>query len=192
MTHRGILAARFGLIAGLICSTFGAALAATNGPVTLDFTPFGMAHVVNASMQLAPADRLFGRYQMSVVGIGNAISRYDGTTRLDDGPIAYAIVAIRDWEKRFPRDPWIARDLLYMQRVYERSHTGEGLTYAQHVAKWLQTDYPGTEYATLSGGELVKGEAPPERPNSDASRPHDLLQSLLRTVLLTAAKANTI
>jgi hypothetical protein len=143
-------------------------------------------------MQLAPADRLFGRYQMSVVGIGNAISRYDGTTRLDDGPIAYAIVAIRDWEQRFPRDPWIARDLLYMQRVYERSRTGEGVTYAQHVATWLQTDYPATEYAALSGRELVRGEAPAEQPNSDASRRQDRLGSLLQTLLLAAARAGTI
>jgi hypothetical protein len=192
MTHRGISAASFGLIACFVCSTFGAAFAATNGPVTLDFTPFGTAHVASASMQLAPADRLFGRYQMSVVGIGNAISRYDGTTRLDDGPIAYAVVAIRDWEKRFPRDPWIARDLLYMQRVYERSHTGEGFTYAQHVAAWLQTDYPATEYAALSGRELVKSEAPPEQPNSDASHRQDGLRSLLQTLLLTAAKARSI
>ena len=186
MAHRGILVACF------VCSTFGAASAATNGPVTLDFTPFGAAHVANASTQLAPADRLFGRYQMSVVGIGNAISRYDGTTRLDDGPIAYAVVAIRDWEKRFPRDPWIPRDLLYMQRVYERSHTGEGLTYAQHVAAWLQTDYPATEYAALSGRELVEVAAPPEQANSDASRRRDRLRSLLQTLLLTAAKANAI
>jgi hypothetical protein len=190
MTDRRISAASSGLIACFVCSAFGAAVAATNGPVTLDFTPFGSAHAANAAMQLAPADRLFGRYQMSVIGIANAISHYDGTTRLDDGPIAYAIVAIRDWEKRFPRDPWIARDLFYMQRVYERAHTGEGFAYAQHVATWVQTDYPRTEYATLSGGELVKSETSPEQLNSDASRRRDVLQSLLRTVLLTATKSN--
>jgi hypothetical protein len=139
-----------------VCSTFGAALAASNGPVTLDFTPFGPAYVANGSTLLAPADTSFGRYPMSVSGIENAIRRYDGTAQLDDGPIAYAIVAIRDWETRFPRDPWIARELLYVQRVYEHANTGEGLSYAHHIATWVQTDYPSTEYARLSSSELAK------------------------------------
>ena len=129
-----------------------------------------MAHVASASSRLAPIDTSFGHYPLSVTGILNAIRRYDGTTRLDDGPIAYAIVAIRDWETRFPRDPWIPRELLYMQRVYEHARTGEGLGYAQRVAAWVQTDYPATEYARLSRIELAKSDAP-EEPQKRAMAP---------------------
>ena len=164
MVFRGILIACF------VCSAFGAALSETSGPVTLDFTPFGVAHVASASSRLAPIDTSFGHYPLSVTGILNAIRRYDGTTRLDDGPIAYAIVAIRDWETRFPRDPWITRELLYMQRVYEHARTGEGLGYAQRVAAWVQTDYPATEYARLSRIELAKSDAP-EEPQKRAMAP---------------------
>ena len=160
MAYRSVLTACF------VCSAFGAALAATSGPVTLDFTPFGVAHVASASARLAPIDTSFGHYPLSVTGIHNAIRRYDGTTRLDDGPIAYAIVAIRDWETRFPRDPWIPRELLYIQRVYEHAHTDEGLGYAQRVAAWLETDYPATEYAGLSRTELAKFEPPGEPPKA--------------------------
>jgi hypothetical protein len=168
MMRRGVLVACF------VCSTFGAAIGAANGPVTLDFTPLGGVHAANATTALAPADVSFGQYPMSVTGIQNAIHRYDGTSQLDDGPIAYAIVAIRDWESKYPRDPWIARDLLYFQRLYQHAHTDEGIAYARHVAKWLQSDYPGTEFATLSGRELAKAEPPvdtPAEPPKPASAP---------------------
>jgi hypothetical protein len=156
MVRRCILTACF------VCSTLTAGVAASNGPVTLDFDPFGAAHVANAPLQLAPADISFGQYPMSVTGIENAIHRYDGTTHLDDGPIAYAIVAIRDWETRFPRDPWIPRDLLYMQRVYEHARTEEGRAYAEHVAAWLEADYPQTEFARQSRMEFAKFRAASE------------------------------
>jgi len=149
------------LIACFAC-TFGAALAATDGPVALDFTPLGTGHASNASTQLAPADEGFGKYQMSVSGIENAIHHNDGTQRLDDGPIAYAIVALRDLESRFPQDPAIARDLFYMQRVYEHARTYEGFGYAQRIAKWLRTDYPESKYATWSGWDLMRIGAPPQ------------------------------
>jgi hypothetical protein len=158
------------LVACFVCSTFGAAIGEPNGPVTLDFTPLGGAHAASASTALAPADVSFGHYPMSVTGIENAIHRYDGTSNLDDGPVAYAIVAIRDWESKYPRDPWIARDLLSVQRLYQHAHTDEGLAYARHVANWLQTDYPDTQYAGLSGRELAKAE-PPAEPPKPASAP---------------------
>ena len=108
----------------------------------LDFTPFGMAHAVNASMQLAPADRLFGRYQMSVVGIGNAISRYDGTTRLDDGPIAYAIVAIRDWEKCFPRTRG-SRATCFICSASTNARTLARVLLMRSTSQMVTADYPG-------------------------------------------------
>lgn len=128
-------------MACFVCCTAGA-FAHTAGPVALDFSPLGGHAAEKAG--LAPADISFGVYPMSVIGIENAIRRYDGTSRLDDGPIAYAVLAIRDWETRFPHDPGIARSLLYLQRAYEHAGTAEGLEYARRTATWLQTDYPAT------------------------------------------------
>jgi hypothetical protein len=103
-------------------------------------------------------DSSFGAYPMSVFGIASAIHRYDGTKRLDDGPIAYAIVAIRDWEHRYPNDPWIARELLAMQRLYEHAHTERGKACERAVAVWLEHDYPASIFASSSRNDLVKSK----------------------------------
>jgi hypothetical protein len=124
-----------------------------NGPVRLDFSPLG-SDAAAANRKLAPMDLSFGIYPMSVLGIMSAIKRYDGTTRLDDGPIAYAIVAIRDWERRYPNDPWVARELLAMQHVYKHARTSEGERYAHEIAKWLQADYAATKFAHESRSEI--------------------------------------
>jgi hypothetical protein len=156
MTHRIVLIACF------FCSTVAGAVAATNGPVSLDFAPLGVERASDAVADMAPADVSFGQYPMSVTGIENAIHRYDGTSRLDDGPIAYAVVAIRDWERRYPRDPWIPRVLFAMQRVYEHAGTSEGHAYAERIATWLETDYPTTEYADRSRAEFGRPAADPK------------------------------
>ena len=128
------------------------AFARATGPVTLDFTPLGAPATVGGAS--APMDMTFGIYPMSVFRIAQAIHRYDGTKRLDDGPIAYAIVAIRDWERRYPNDPWIPRELLAMQRVYEHAHTAEGTAYERSVATWLENDYPSSAFAGSSRRDL--------------------------------------
>jgi hypothetical protein len=129
------------------------AFPAENGPVALDFSPIAPS-AASAGEKLAPMDLSFGIYPMSVLGIMSAIKRYDGTTRLDDGPIAYAIVAIRDWERRYPNDPWVARELLAMQHVYKHARTSEGERYAHEIAKWLQADYAATKFAHESRSEI--------------------------------------
>jgi hypothetical protein len=134
------------LLAWLLAATISAA-AHEDGPVALDFTPLGTAAEVTGAS--APMDVSFGIYPMSILGIESAIHRYDGTRSLDDGPIAYAIPAIRDWEHRFPHDPWIARELLSMERVYAHARTDEGDRYARAVAVWLERDYPHSHYTTL-------------------------------------------
>jgi hypothetical protein len=121
--------------------------------VALDFSPLGTARANGA---VAPMDRSFGTYPMSVFGIAHAIHRYDGTKHLDAGPIAYAILAIRDWEHRFPSDPWIARELLAMQRVYEHAKTPEGAHYEHAVALWIENDYPSSAFARASRADLAR------------------------------------
>ena len=64
----------------------------------------------------------------------------------------------------FHADPWIARDLFSLQRVYERSRTPGAFDYAQRVARWLRTDYPDAEYTRMSGFEIAcmtRGGCPP-------------------------------
>jgi len=103
---------------------------------------------------LAPADEYFGHYRLSVLGIANSIR--DSGNRIDegnvgptlDGPLMFATDAIRAWEKQYPRDPWIARDLFAMQVVYLRVRSPRGLDLARSTEAWLVADYPNTREAT--------------------------------------------
>ena len=122
-------------------------------PIELDFSPLGPS--VAAEGSSAPADVSFGSYPLSILGIENAIRRADarvqayarGAERVDVGPVAYSVVAIRDWERRYPRDPWIPKELLSLCRFYEHVGTSDALETASHAAAWLHHDYPQSPYA---------------------------------------------
>jgi len=57
------------------------------------------------------------------------------------------VLAIRDWEHRYPRDPWIPENLFALERVYLHAGTDEGREYAGRVTVWLLQDYPQSVYA---------------------------------------------
>jgi hypothetical protein len=119
---------------------------------------------------LAPADEYFGHARMSVLGIANTIR--DAGARLAegapppsmvDGPLSFVADAIRDWERQFPRDPWIARDLYALETVYLRAHTAEAFALARATENWLIRDYPdarATRDARLALGDLPDEEGP--------------------------------
>jgi hypothetical protein len=109
---------------------------------------------------LAPADEYFGRYGLSVLGIANTL--HDADARLQsgatpasilNGPLAFAGDAIAAWQHKYPADPWIAKDLLALERVY--LHAPGGAQRARETAAWLGRDYPATEYAMLGREELA-------------------------------------
>ena len=111
---------------------------------------------------LAPADEYFGHYRLSVLGIANTIR--DSGTRMDegkaaamiDGPLAFATDAIRAWERQFPRDPWIARDLFALQLVYLHARTPRGNELARSTEAWLVADYPNSQEAADGRGALAE------------------------------------
>jgi len=130
-------------------------------PIALDFTPLGSQ--VNPHGPEAPADVSFGVYPLSVFGIENAIKRADaraddyanGVERFDVGPIAYSVVAIRDWERRYPSDPWIPKELLGLCRFYVHVGTSDARDAATHAADWLRHDYPSSAYARAADDTLA-------------------------------------
>ena len=98
--------------------------------------------------QLAPADAYFGRFQLSVLGIANAIR--DAEAKLDaggdasaaiEGPLAFASDAIADWEARYPHDPWIAKDRLALDRAYRKARGEKEMTAWERFAA-LRAGYP--------------------------------------------------
>ncbi len=92
---------------------------------------------------LAPADEYFGRMKMSILGISNTIK--DAGLHLDQGADSMAVIdglaltedAIRDWQRRYPRDPWITRSLNALRAVYAKVPTERGAACARRVAIWL-------------------------------------------------------
>ena len=133
----------------------GNAFADERSAVNLDFTPLGEHVVSTAAGTAAPADVNFGSFPLSVLGIENTIRTAEtlvpdyarGTRRVDDGPIAYAVVAIRDWEHKYPSDPWIAKDILALAKFYTHVGTSQARDCAERAAHWVAHDYPKTAYA---------------------------------------------
>jgi hypothetical protein len=111
---------------------------------------------------LAPADEYFGRFNLSILGIANSIR--DAGNRIDggadpramlDGPLYFATDALHDWEKKYPGDPWIPKDMLALESVYLRVLTGDGAKLAAQTEAWLAADYPDSAYAAQGRGQLA-------------------------------------
>jgi hypothetical protein len=116
---------------------------------------------------LAPADEYFGRFNLSILGIANTIR--DAGARIDagadprgmiDGPLSFVTDAVRDWEQKYPTDPWIAKDLFALETVYLRVASDDGVRLAAQTETWLIGDYPNSAYAAQARGALADAPAP--------------------------------
>jgi hypothetical protein len=131
---------------------------------------FGMlapAMAQDSQRGLAPADEYFGHYNLSVLGIANTIR--DADVRLDgggdahamlSGPLSFVSDAIKDWEQKYPSDPWIAKDLLALEAVYLHVPTDDGFRLASQTEAWLIADYPDTDYASRGRSQLADNRIP--------------------------------
>ncbi len=115
---------------------------------------------------LAPADEYFGRFNLSVLGIANTIR--DAGARVDSGadprsmlsgPLSFVTDAVKDWEQKYPADPWIAKDLLALETVYLRVPTDDGFRLASQTEAWLIADYPKTNEAAKARVQLASYRA---------------------------------
>ncbi|HYZ16419.1 MAG TPA: hypothetical protein VE591_08445 [Candidatus Acidoferrum sp.] len=110
---------------------------------------------------LAPADEYFGHARLSVLGIANTIRdvgkriEEGGNPRaLIDGPLWFASDAIASWERAYPKDPWIAKDLLGLEVVYALIPTAQGRELVSRTEAWLVRDYPDAP-AALEGRRVL-------------------------------------
>ena len=83
--------------------------------------------------QLAPADEYFGRLKMSILGIRNELQLL--TVRLEDpradgnALISQALFvedAVRDWDRKYPGDPWIPGVVRTLARICAQTGTVQG------------------------------------------------------------------
>ena len=133
---------------------------ATSG-LSLADTPKATLHP--AKSKVAPADEYFGRLKMSVLGIANVIKDMRlrvqadaGKTPTIFGSLAMVEDAIRDWERKYPRDTWIAKDLLALEGAYLAASGDRAHLLAVKTEAWLHRDYPKTLYARQAHEALTK------------------------------------
>ena len=115
-------------------------------------------------MRVAPADEYFGRLKMSILGIRNQLHdldlrlQYDPTKSEDVlGAAAFVEDALRDWEHKYPADPWLAKSIYQLSALYSHVHTDHGQQNAARVVRWLLTRYARTPYASQARGEMARG-----------------------------------
>ncbi len=108
------------------------------------------------SANLAPADRYFGRLKMSILGVRNSIK--DLSARADEHPedaehiYDKAVLvedALHDWQKHFPRDPWIPKYAYSLAQLFGKLDLDDARVRKNDTLDWLAATYPESEYALL-------------------------------------------
>jgi hypothetical protein len=114
-----------------------------------------------AAIRVAPADEYFGRLKMSILGIRNSL--HDLALKLQYSPDksedvlgAASMVedALKDWEHKYPADPWLAKNVFELTSLYARVHTAHGQDSAARTLRWLLARYGRTHYGTLARAQI--------------------------------------
>jgi hypothetical protein len=115
----------------------------------------------------APADEYFGMYRMSVLGIRNVI--HDLSSKIErngENPSRYLAMisltenAIRDWERKYPGDSWLARSWFGLEHLYAKVNTDESNRKAFETAHWLIGHYPSSSEAKTMHEEIEASVGP--------------------------------
>jgi hypothetical protein len=118
---------------------------------------------------LAPADEYFGPMKLSILGIRNTIRdlglKYDADPSKGDATIAsaaFAEKAIRDWQKRYPRDTQLPRNIYFLEHLYAKIQTPQGSQKTYATETWLFTAYGTSAQARQLRREIAAAKnAPP-------------------------------
>ena len=81
----------------------------------------------------APADEYFGPFKESVLEIRNRLMSFerdaDWDLRRHVRGIDNLELAIEDWYRKYPRDPWLRDFCRRLERVYQRAHASRARGY---------------------------------------------------------------
>jgi hypothetical protein len=111
----------------------------------------------------APGDEYFGPMKISYLGIDNTahdVAIESGAYTTNSGLISrirFADLALRDWERRYPKDPQLARSYYLMiralKKIYTQSAQQEAWRYMQHVIQ----AFPRTYFAKTLRLDTARG-----------------------------------
>jgi hypothetical protein len=112
----------------------------------------------------APADSYFGRTKLSALGIRNEIAllarRYRERTAADAGLVHDATIAqaaLDEWQRRFPKDPWVTPTLFHLEQLYAEIQTSDARARATALLNQIAHDDPTSKEAHLSRVRLAEG-----------------------------------
>jgi len=128
----------------------------------------------------APADEYFGHRRYSILGIRNTLHdlniRYDGTAART--PSLYAGAAgledaMRDWQKKYRGDLWLAHYLFQLDQIYMRVPAKLGHAKVVSTSHWIIAAYPNTYYSRylkhIASIRKTALPSPSPQPSSEAT-----------------------
>jgi hypothetical protein len=115
----------------------------------------------------APADDYFGSTKISAIGIRNTVNalarRYHERSIADDDLVhdaKLAEAAAYDWQRHYPRDPWIPSTLFRLDVLFGGVQSTNARSHAMSLATFLAKAYPATKEAHLIRLRLAQGFPP--------------------------------
>jgi len=111
----------------------------------------------------APADEYFGKMKLSFLGIDNTFrdqSIRAGAHTTDASVISkldFAADSLHDWQRKYPKDPQLARSLFLGSQVYLKIWTAAGQEQAAAYLIELNTKFPTTYFGKQAKAELGRG-----------------------------------
>jgi hypothetical protein len=133
--------------------TLGASAPAPRVPVSARPTPYAKA----------PADEYFGRLKISMLGINNMLhddSIRAGASTTDERlihDVADATDALRDWARKYPRDPQLARSCYLAFAMYRKILTRDAQEQAWHFLNIVVQRWPSSYFGKLARNDIALG-----------------------------------
>jgi len=111
----------------------------------------------------APADEYFGKMKLSFLGINNTFR--DQAVRAGDHTVDGSVIsrvefandALRDWRRKYPLDPQLARSLFLGAKAYLKIWTTAAQTQAAALLIELRNKFPTTFFGKQAKSSLQKG-----------------------------------
>ncbi len=119
---------------------------------------------------------------LSPIGIGNELhliasrSQSAGDARNSLPLLTLIEDSMHDWERKYPHDDWIPKNLARLEHDYLLVPTLGGRIHAMHVIEWLRADYPGTpalDRAQREAERAMNIPTPTPAPEASASAAPD-------------------
>ncbi|GAC1498518.1 MAG: hypothetical protein NVS1B14_01560 [Vulcanimicrobiaceae bacterium] len=135
----------------------------------------------HVAVKVAPADEYFGRLKLSILGIRNTLkdlalkADYHPTTAESIfGSAAFAEDALREWEHKYPRDPWLAKTVAGLVHMYSKVPTPAGRAKMHAALAWLTSRYGSPRgLVAAASAEVTAADQVPVGSASSAALPAD-------------------